>query len=104
MIKKILVPVVGSPSDRRALATAFLIADKCRGLVDGLCITPHAEVHTPAESTSIPSALLTQLRRIAAEEQGRVAAAAHQAFEEFCRRHNGEASEGAGAAASNRAS
>jgi nucleotide-binding universal stress UspA family protein len=100
MIKKILVPVVGSPSDRRALATAFLIADRCRGLVDGLCITPHAAVHTPAESTSIPSALLTQLRRIAAEEQARAAAAAHQIFEEFCRRHNGEASEGTGASAS----
>jgi nucleotide-binding universal stress UspA family protein len=89
MIKKILVPVVGSPSDRRALATAFLIADHCHGLVDGLCITPHAAVHTPAESTSIPSALLTQLRRIAAEEHARVATAAHQSFEEFCRLHNG---------------
>jgi nucleotide-binding universal stress UspA family protein len=102
MIKKILVPVVGSPSDRRALATAFLIAGQCRGIVDGLCITPHAEVHTPAESTSIPSALLTQLRRIAAEEQARVAAAAHQTFKEFCGRHNGEASDGTGASASNR--
>src|SRR4051812_46815249 len=99
MIKKILVPVVGSPSDRRALATAFLLADQCRGLVDGLCITPHAAVHTPAESTSIPSALLTQLRRIAAEEQARVAAAAHQTFEEFCRRHYGEPSGGTGPSA-----
>src|SRR3954466_4401336 len=100
MIKKILVPVVGSPSDRRALATAFLLADQCRGLVDGLCITPHTAVHTPAESTSIPSALLTQLRRIATEEQARVAAAAHQTFEEF-RRHYGGASEGTRASASN---
>jgi nucleotide-binding universal stress UspA family protein len=104
MIKKILVPVVGRPSDRRALATAFLVADHCHGLVDGLCITPHAEVHTPAESTSIPSALLTQLRRVAAEEQARVAAAAHQTFEAFCRRHNGEADEGTGPSASNRIS
>jgi len=104
MIKKILVPVVGSPSDRRALATAFLIADQCRGLVDGLCITSHAAVHTPAESTSIPSALLTRLRGIAAEEQARIAAAAHQTFEEFCRRHNGEAFEGTGASASNQMS
>src|SRR3954449_11187695 len=98
MIKKILVPVVGSPSDRRALATAFLIADQCRALVDGLCITPHTAVHTPAESTSIPSALLAQLRRIAAEEQARVAAAANEIFEEFCRRHKGEAFQGTGGA------
>jgi nucleotide-binding universal stress UspA family protein len=104
MIKKILVPVVGSPSDRRALATAFLIADQCHGLIDGLCITPHAAVHTPAESTSIPSALLTQLRRIATEEQARMAAAAHQTFEEFCRRHNGGRSAGTGASASNQMS
>ena len=104
MIKKILVPVVGSPSDRRALATAFLIADQCRGLVDGLCITPHAAVHTPAESTSIPSALLTQLRRIATDEQARVTAAARQIFEEFCRRHNGEAFEGSRNPSSNQMS
>jgi nucleotide-binding universal stress UspA family protein len=104
MIKKILVPVVGSPSDRRALATAFLIADQCRALVDGLCITPHAAVHTPAESTSIPSALLTQLRRIATDEQARVTAAARQIFEEFCRRHNGEAFEGSRNPSSNQMS
>jgi nucleotide-binding universal stress UspA family protein len=104
MIKKILVPVVGSPSDRRALATAFLIADQCRARVDGLCITPHAAVHTPAESTSIPSALLTQLRRIATEEQARVTAAARQIFEEFCRRHNGEAFEGSRNPSSNQMS
>jgi nucleotide-binding universal stress UspA family protein len=104
MIKKILVPVVGSPSDRRALATAFLIADQCRARVDGLCITPHAAVHTPAESTSIPSALLTQLRRIATDEQARVTAAARQIFEEFCRRHNGEAFEGSRNPSSNQMS
>jgi nucleotide-binding universal stress UspA family protein len=104
MIKKILVPVVGSPSDRRALATAFLIADQCRARVDGLCITPHAAVHTPAESTSIPSALLTQLRRIATEEQARVTAAARQIFEEFCRRHNRKATEGAAAPTTDQAS
>src|SRR3954453_16522083 len=104
MIKKILVPVVGSPSDRRALATAFLIADQCRALVDGLCITPHAAVHTPAESTSIPPALLTQLRRIATDEQARVTAAARQICEEFCRRHNGEAFEGSRNPSSNQMS
>jgi nucleotide-binding universal stress UspA family protein len=104
MIKKILVPVVGLPSDRRALATAFLIADQCRGLVEGLCITPHAAVHTPTESTSIPSALLTQLHSIAAEEQARVAASARQIFEEVCRQHNRVATEGTGVPTSSLAS
>jgi nucleotide-binding universal stress UspA family protein len=103
MIKKILVPVVGLPSDRRALATAFLIADQCRGLVDGLCITPHASVHTPTESTSIPSALLTQLHRIASEEQARVAAAARQNFEEVRHRYNGVETEGTGLPTSSQA-
>src|SRR4051812_1072403 len=104
MIKKILVPVVGLPSDRRALATAFLIANQCRGLVDGLYITPHAAVHTPTESTSIPSALLTRLHRIASEEQARVAASARQNFEEVCRQHNRVATEGTGMPTFNQAS
>jgi nucleotide-binding universal stress UspA family protein len=104
MIRKVLVPVVGKPSDRRALATAFQIADHCRGLVDALCITPHAAIHTPAESTSIPSALLAQLRRISTDEQARVTAAARQIFDEFCRRYNREATEGAGTPASDQMS
>jgi nucleotide-binding universal stress UspA family protein len=104
MIKKILVPVVGNTSDRRALATAFLIADQCRGLVDGLCIMPYTEVHTPTESTSIPSALLAQLRRIATEDQARAAATARQIFDEVCRQHNRVETEGAGVPASNQAS
>ena len=80
-MKRVLVPLTGHSSDRRTLVTAFLVSDHCRGLVDALCITPHAEVHTPTESTSIPSALLTQLHSIAAEEQARVAASARQIFE-----------------------
>jgi nucleotide-binding universal stress UspA family protein len=96
MIRKILVPVVGRPHDQRALSTAFQVAGHCRGLVDALCITPHAAVHTPAESTSIPSALLNQLRTIVADEQARVAAAARQTFEEACRRHNGVEPQGTG--------
>ena len=96
MIKKILVPVVGSPSDRRALATAFLIADQCRGLVDGLCITPHAAVHTPAEFNLHPLRPAYAAAQDRFGEQARVTAAARQIFEEFCRRHNGEAFEGTG--------
>jgi nucleotide-binding universal stress UspA family protein len=99
IMKRVLVPLTGRPPDRRALATAFQVADHCHGLVDALSITPHAAVHTPAESTSIPSALLTQLNRIASEEQARVTAAARQAFEEFCRRHSREAAEGTGTSA-----
>jgi hypothetical protein len=87
-MKRVLVPLTGHSPDRRALVTAFLVSERCRGLVDALCITPHAEVHTPTESTSIPSALLTQLHRIASEEQARVAASARQIFEEVCRQHN----------------
>jgi len=101
---RVLVPLTGRLPDRRALATAFLIAGRCRGHVDGLCITPHAEVHTPAESTSVPSALLMQLRRVASEEQARVTAAARRTFEEFCRRQNRTVIEGAGAPAPDRTS
>ena len=103
-MKRVLVPLTGHSPDRRALVTAFQVSERCRGLVDALCITPHAEVHTPTESTSIPSALLTQLRRIASEEQARVAASARQIFEEVCRQHNRVATEGAGAPTSNQAS
>ena len=103
-MKRVLVPLTGHSPDRRALVTAFLVSDRCRGLVDALCITPHAEVHTPTESTSIPSALLTQLHRIASEEQARVAASARQTFEEVCRQHNRVATEGTGVPTSNQAS
>ena len=103
-MKRVLVPLTGHSPDRRALVTAFLVSDRCRGLVDALCITPHAEVHTPTESTSIPSALLTQLHRIASEEQARVAASARQTFEEVCRQHNRVATEGTGVPSSNQAS
>ena len=103
-MKRVLVPLTGHLPDRRALVTAFLVSDRCRGLVDALCITPHAEVHTPTESTSIPSALLTQLHRIASEEQARVAASARQTFEEVCRQHNRVATEGTGVPTSNQAS
>jgi nucleotide-binding universal stress UspA family protein len=103
-MKRVLVPLTGHSPDRRALVTAFLVSDRCRGLVDALCITPHAEVHTPTESTSIPSALLTQLHRIASEEQARVAASARQTFEEVCRQHHRVATEGTGVPSSNQAS
>jgi nucleotide-binding universal stress UspA family protein len=103
-MKRVLVPLTGHSPDRRALVTAFLVSDRCRGLVDALCITPHAEVHTPTESTSIPSALLTQLHRIASEEQARVAASARQIFEEVRRQHNRVATEGTGVPTSNQAS
>jgi nucleotide-binding universal stress UspA family protein len=103
-MKRVLVPLTGHSPDRRALVTAFLVSDRCRGLVDALCITPHAEVHTPTESTSIPSALLTQLHRIASEEQARVAASARQTFDEVCRQHNRVATEGTGGPPSNQAS
>jgi nucleotide-binding universal stress UspA family protein len=93
-MKRVLVPLTGHSPDRRALVTAFLVSDRCRGLVDALCITPHVEVHTPTESTSIPSALLTQLHRIASEEQARVVASARQTFEEVCRHHNRAVTEG----------
>jgi nucleotide-binding universal stress UspA family protein len=103
-MKRVLVPLTGHSPDRRALVTAFQVSERCRGLVDALCITPHAEVHTPTESTSIPSALLTQLHRITSEEQARVVASARQTFEEVCRRYNGVAAEGAGAPPSNQVS
>jgi len=103
-MKRVLVPLTGHSPDRRALVTAFLVSDRCRGFVDALCITPHAEVHTPTESTSIPSALLTQLHRIASEEQARVAASARQTFEEVRRQHNRVATEGTGVPTSNQAS
>jgi nucleotide-binding universal stress UspA family protein len=103
-MKRVLVPLTGHSPDRRALVTAFQVSERCRGLVDALCITPHAEVHTPTESTSIPSALLTQLHRIASEEQARVAASARQTFEEVCRQHNRVATEGTGVPTSNQAS
>jgi nucleotide-binding universal stress UspA family protein len=103
-MKRVLVPLTGGALDRRVLVTAFQVSDRCRGLVDALCITPHVEVHTPTESTAIPSALLTQLRKIASEEQVRVVTSARQVFEEVCRQHNRVAIEPAKVIPSNQAS
>jgi nucleotide-binding universal stress UspA family protein len=104
IMKRVLVPLTGHSPDRRALVAAFQVSESCRGLVDALCIMPHTEVHTPTESTSIPSALLAQLRRIATEDQARAAATARQIFDEVCRQHNRVETEGAGVPASNQAS
>ncbi|NUB15315.1 universal stress protein, partial [Azospirillum brasilense] len=83
MIKKVLVPLTGRPLDRRAIATAFLLADRFRAHVEGLSVMPQVEIRTSVESAAIPKALVEQLIRIGQEDQARVVDSAHSLFEEF---------------------
>ncbi|UKJ77908.1 universal stress protein [Azospirillum brasilense] len=83
MIKKVLVPLTGRPLDRRAIATAFLLATRFRAHVEGLSVMPQVEIRTSVESAAIPKALVEQLIRIGQEDQARVIDSAHDLFEEF---------------------
>ena len=83
MMKKILVPLTGRPLDRRAIATAFLAADRFRAHVEGLSVMPQVEIRTSIESAAIPKALVEQLIRIGQEDQARVVETAHDLFDEF---------------------
>ncbi|AWJ85585.1 universal stress protein UspA (plasmid) [Azospirillum sp. TSH58] len=83
MIKKVLVPLTGRPLDRRAIATAFLLATRFRAHVEGLSVMPQVEIRTSVESAAIPKALVEQLIRIGQEDQARVVDSAHGLFEEF---------------------
>ena len=100
MIKKILGPISGKAPDRRAVIAAFLIAEKGHGVVEGLCITPPPELHSPIETASIPAALGKKLRRIVEEEQTQVVAAARQMFDDLCHRYGAVVIEGSAVPAS----
>ena len=63
-MKKILVPLTGRPLDRRAVAAAFLAAERFGARVEGLSVMPQVEIRTSIESAAIPKALVEQLMRI----------------------------------------
>src|SRR3712207_5926121 len=81
MIKKILVPLTGRAPDRRALTAAFRVADPFRSHIDGLCVMPPVEIHTPVEGSALPSALAEQLIAIGRQDQARVLATTRGLFE-----------------------
>ncbi|HVJ11429.1 MAG TPA: hypothetical protein VNC62_07660 [Burkholderiales bacterium] len=87
IMKRVLVPLTGRPPDRRALTAAFLVAERFRGHIDGLCVMPHAEFHTPVESTALPAALTRRLTKIAQEGQAQFVTAARQTFDDYSTRH-----------------
>ncbi|UEM24896.1 universal stress protein (plasmid) [Skermanella mucosa] len=89
MFKKILVPLTGAGTDRRSAALAFMVADRVRGHVEGLCVTPHAEVASPVETASIPAALGRKLREIAETRQSQLVESARLLFEDLDRRFGG---------------
>ncbi len=43
-MKKLVVPLTGRPLDRRAVAAAFLVAERFGAHVEGLCVMPHVEI------------------------------------------------------------
>ncbi|CAO3408884.1 universal stress protein [Azospirillum largimobile] len=90
-MKKVLVPLTGRPLDRRAVASAFLVADRFGAHVEGLSVMPQVEIRTSIESAAIPKALVEQLIRIGQAEQAEVVDAAHHLFDEFRGRHGGVA-------------
>ena len=81
-MRKILVPLTGRPLDRRAVATAFLVAGRFGGCVEGLSVMPQVEVRTSIESAAIPKALVEQLLRIGQAEQTEVVDSARRLFDE----------------------
>jgi nucleotide-binding universal stress UspA family protein len=98
MFRKVLVPLTGRLPDRRALSAAFLVADRFRGHIDGICVMPHAEFHSPIESTAIPASLSRRLVDIAREGQARTIDAARQIFNDFGARFGAVMAQEAGAA------
>lgn len=88
-MKKILVPLTGRPLDRRAVAAAFLVAERFGAHVEGLSVMPQVEIRSSVESAAIPKALAEQLIRIGQTEQAAVVEGAHRLFDEFCARHGG---------------
>ena len=96
-MKKVLVPLTGRPLDRRAVAAAFLIAERFGAHMEGLSVMPHVEIRTSIESAAIPKALVDQLIRIGQAEQAEVVDAAHRLFDEFRARHGARMAEEGGA-------
>lgn len=86
-MKKVLVPLTGRPLDRRAVATAFLVAERFGAHVAGLSVMPQVEIRTSIESAAIPRALVDQLIRIGQADQAQVIEAARRLFQEFCGKH-----------------
>lgn len=95
-MKKVLVPLTGRPLDRRAVAAAFLIAERFGAHVEGLSVMPHVEIRTSIESAAIPKALVEQLIRIGQADQAEVVDAAHRLFDECCTRHGARMTDGVG--------
>ncbi|MCG5239488.1 universal stress protein [Azospirillum doebereinerae] len=94
-MKKILVPLTGRPLDRRAVAAAFLVAERFAAHVEGLSVMPQVEIRSSVESAAIPKALAEQLIRIGQAEQSAVVDGAHRLFDEFRARHGGLQSDAA---------
>ena len=98
MFRKVLVPLTGRLPDRRALSAAFLVADRFRGHIDGICVMPNAEFHSPVKSTAIPASLSRRLVGIAREGQARTIDAARQTFNDYGARFGAVMAQEAGAA------
>jgi len=91
-MKKVLVPLTGRPLDRRAVTTAFLVAQRFSAQVEGLSVMPQVEIRTSIESAAIPAALMEQLVRIGQADQAEVVEGAHRLFDDICSRFAGLAS------------
>jgi nucleotide-binding universal stress UspA family protein len=102
MIRTILTPVTGHPSDAAGLNAAFLVAAAFKAHVDALCVIPHPELRAPIEAASIPAPLARKLIEIAAEEQARAATSARSVFEQFSGKHGADSAERGGDAAPDR--
>ncbi|HYG91137.1 MAG TPA: universal stress protein [Azospirillum sp.] len=101
-MNKVLLPLTGRPLDRRAVAAAFLVAERFGGHVDGLCVMPHVEVRSTVESAALPAALVNQLIKIGQDDQAQVVDAARTLFEEACAKRGVRLTEGAPAPGSTR--
>ncbi|MBP2314920.1 universal stress protein [Azospirillum soli] len=88
-MKKVLVPLTGRPLDRRAVTSAFLVAQRFGAQVEGLSVMPQVEIRTSIESAAIPAALMEQLVRIGQADQAQVVEGARHLFDEIAGRFAG---------------
>ena len=86
-MRKILVPLFGRASDRRAVATAFQVSERFGAHVQGLSVTAPLEARRGFEGSALPHGLIDSLRKIQDEEHARVVEEARALFETVRTRH-----------------
>jgi len=84
MLKTILVPLSGTPSDGSALAAAFQVAHRHGAHVDGLFVRPDPRDAVPFLADGMSGQLMDGIMRAAEVDGARRASAAKEIFDRAC--------------------